>query len=124
MPIDYSPDLYAVIWHRNHLGVISANSLSFSNSTFYYDFSTGLDQVYGGSAGYKQIGVSTWGMISGDANSDGEVSNIDVNDYWLPEAGLSGYLRADFNLNVETDNIDKNDLWIINAGKGSQVIDE
>ncbi len=25
------------------------------------------------SAGYKQIGVNTWGMISGDANADGEV---------------------------------------------------
>ena len=66
--------LYPVIWHRNHMPVIAAHSVPINGSgTYLYDFSSGSGQVYGGTNGTKQIDASPvrWGMVAGDANSNG-----------------------------------------------------
>lgn len=114
-------DVYAVVWHRNHVGVMSANPLGFVNDGYEYDFSSGEGQVYGGSLGHKEIGPGIYGMTAADGDANLQVNNADKNEVWAVEAGTSGYMAGDFNLDNQVGNTDKIDMWMPNGGKGSQV---
>jgi len=116
----YSHKLYAVIWHRNHLGILSANDLTESGGTYSYDFSTALTQVYNGGSGYKEIATGVCGMVAGDADANGFINTSDHN-IWKTKTGQAGYNTTDYNLDTQTENKDKNDLWLDNIGKSSQV---
>jgi parallel beta-helix repeat protein len=115
---DYN--LYLVIRHRNHLGVISANPLTESGGIYSYDFTT-TGQAYGTDA-QKDLGSGVFGMYAGDANADGTIDNDDVL-LWKNDAGTKGYLSTDLNLDSQADNKDKNDFWLINIGNECQVPD-
>lgn len=52
VPLD---NLYVIIWHRNHLGVMSAVPLILSGDIYNYDFTSAETQVYGSSLGHKEI---------------------------------------------------------------------
>jgi hypothetical protein len=112
---------FIVVWHRNHLGVLSANPLVPTGVNQYsYDFTTGAGQAYGGVSGHKDMGSGTFGMFSADAEPDGQVDALDYL-IWRNSSGTSGYQPADFNLDIQVDNKDKNDQWVPNSGKGTQV---
>ena len=115
--------LFVVIWHRNHLGIMSASPLSETSGVYTYDFTTGANQAYGGSLGHKEIGAGIWGMIGGDGDANSQIGNADKNDVWSVQAGTSGYLSGDFTMDVQVNNSDKNDVWAPNSGKGGQVPD-
>ncbi|MBC8488057.1 MAG: hypothetical protein H8D45_18660, partial [Bacteroidetes bacterium] len=115
--------LFVVIYHRNHLGILSANPLPLSGGAYIYDFTTGVDKVYGGMLGHKELETGVWGLISGDGNADGEVNNNDKVDVWETERGNSGYYNGDFNMNYEVYNDDKESYWEPNAGKGSHIVE-
>jgi hypothetical protein len=115
-----SQQLFVVIWHRNHLGVLSANALSETAGVYNYDFSTAMTQVYNGSAGYKLVGSGIYGMAGGDNDADGDVDLIDIAS-WKTDAGKAGYKSTDFDLNTQVSNSDKNDVWVENGTKTSQV---
>jgi hypothetical protein len=119
--ISYSLNLYAVVWHRNHLGVISAIPLVNVGGTFIYDFSSGSGQAYGGTSAQKQLATGIWGMMSGDGDGSGVVAIQDRDNVWDIQAGKTGYLPSDYNMNRQTNNADKNDRWVLNIGKVSQV---
>jgi hypothetical protein len=102
---------YIVIWHRNHLAVMSStNPLLKASPPTPYDFSTALSQAY--LNGQKQIDSSPlrFGMFTGDANGDGQVTGSDFNvfdtafrnaqtGYRLPDWNLDGQVTgSDFNL--------------------------
>jgi len=116
-------NLFVVIWQRNHLAVMSAYPLLGMGGVFNYDFTTDSDRVYGGILGHKEIGTGIWGMIGGDGDGDGQVTNVDKNDVWSVQAGFSGYLEGDFSMDSQVNNLDKNDIWAPNSGSGSQVLD-
>jgi len=119
-PVDHL--LYVIVWHRNHLGILSANPLTQNeNGLYIYNFSGSLSQAYG--EGQNLLGNGIYGMIGGDANGDGIVNEPGDKSIWAPEAGTSGYLNGDINLNGQADNMDKNDTWHNNQGKESQVPD-
>jgi len=120
--IAVSYKLYAVVYHRNHLAVLSGNELINSGGNYSYDFTTGAGQVYGGANGHKEVVPGIWAMIAGDGDANGQVNNADKNDVWKPQSGNSGYRSGDFSMNGQVDNVDKNDLWKINSGKSSQVV--
>jgi hypothetical protein len=113
--------LYVVLWHRNHLGIMSATSLSDISGVYSFDFTTSNLQAYGNNA-QKNLGNGIFGMIAGDANSDG---TVDVTDktLWQTFAGKPGFYSADFNLDGQVNNSDKNDCWIQNEDEESQVPD-
>ncbi len=113
--------LYAVVWHRNHLGILSADPLIESGGIYNYDFTTDAGKVFGATNGHNELANGTWGMISGDANADGFINPDDLNTVWATETGTFGYKPADFNLDNQINNIDKNEFWLPNKGKGSQV---
>lgn len=114
-------NLYVVIWHRNHLGVMSALPLTLSGDIYNYDFASGENQVYGGSLGHKEITSGVWGMIVGDAYTDGQINNKDKNEVWLIQQGVSGYKEGDFNMDSQVDSSDKIDYWVSNVGMGLKV---
>ena len=116
----FSHNLYAVVWHRNHLGIISANGLTEAGGVYDYNFSTAITQVYNGGAGYKEIATNVYGMVGGDANADGDINNADKT-LWTSDAGTKGYKATDHNMDVQVDNQDKNDTWAENGSYSSQV---
>jgi hypothetical protein len=113
--------LFVLITHRNHLSIMSANSLFASGGIFHYNFSTNSSQIFGGPIGAKEIAPGIWGMVAGDGNSDGMIDLIDRDDIWSVYAGVPGYLNGDFNLNGNVGNQDKNDYWHSGLNKTSQV---
>jgi len=114
-------NLFVVIWHRNHLAIITALPIAQSNGNYVYDFSSGPGQVHGGLSGHKELVPGMWGMVAADGNADGVVDMNDKNDSWMAQAGLSGYYSGDFNLDTRVNNIDKNDYLVQNAGYSNQV---
>ena len=116
--------LFAVLWHRNHIGIMSAVPLTEAGGIYSYDFTTDAGQVHGSSLAHKQIATGIWGMAAGDGNADGQINNGDKNDVWAVQAGASGYMAGDFNMDSQVNNGDKNDLWVPNTGMGGQVPDD
>ena len=114
-------DLFLVVWHRNHLPVISSNPLVPTAGIHNYDFSTSASQALGGSAAQKDLGGGIYGMYAGDANADGTVDNSDKISFWQLIVGKRGYEPADYDLDGQVDNVDKNDNWFENIGKTSQL---
>ncbi|MEZ5199275.1 MAG: hypothetical protein R2764_23705 [Bacteroidales bacterium] len=113
--------LFVVIWHRDHLGILSANPLVETMGIYNYDFTTSSGQVFGGAAGYKELSPGVWGMVGGDANADGEVDGFDNTVYWNAQAGTKGYKSADFGMDSEVNNSDKNEVWFPNSGGSSKT---
>ncbi|MBC8488256.1 MAG: hypothetical protein H8D45_19690 [Bacteroidetes bacterium] len=113
--------LFVVIWHRNHLGVLSNYALMELGGEYNYDFTSGENQAFGGSLAHKQIVPGVWGMISGDGNCDGEISETDKTNVWSVHAGEGIYQTGDFNLDGNVDNKDKDDILIPNLGSVGQV---
>ena len=111
---------YVVVWHRNHLGVLSANPMTLSGMNIYsYDFSTAAGQAY--QSGHKHLGGGIYGMYGGDGQPDQMVDYLDKQNTWYPEAGSTGYKPGDFNLDTQIGNKDKNDVWVPNRGNGTKV---
>ena len=65
-------DFYVVIYHRNHLPVMTASPITLPNSPDSpYDFTTSPSiQVYGGNNGVIPVGADVYGQIAGDVNMD------------------------------------------------------
>jgi uncharacterized protein (TIGR02145 family) len=106
--------LFILLWHRNHLPVMSANPLTLIGPTYSYDFTTAASQAY---ADNQSDMGGIFGMIGGDANGDGTVNENDGIESWYPQVGMAGYLSGDVNMDGEVNNPDKNDTWLPNYGK-------
>jgi PKD repeat protein len=117
---EISNNLYVAIFHRNHLGIMSANPVTLSGGTYSYDFTTGSGQAYGGDS-QKNLGSGIYGMYAGDFNADGTVNTNDKTNPWGTVAGKYGYLQSDGDFDGQADNNDKNDFWLNNNDKSSQV---
>jgi len=114
-------NLFPVIHHRNHLGIMSANGLTQTGGIYTYNYSTGVGQVYGGINGHKELSPGVWGMISGDGDRNKTIGNGDKSPLWEDQAGTRAYQYSDYNLDGQSDNSDKDDKWVPNIGKGCQV---
>jgi hypothetical protein len=116
----FSNQLFVVVWHRNHLAIISASGLVATGNVYSLDFSIAATTVWGGSTGYNLIGTGVWGMAAGDVNQD---KIVDATDklYWAFDAGQQGYLKSDSNLDGETNNPDKKEAWFVNLDMTSKV---
>jgi len=112
-------DIYVVVWHRNHLGVMSNSGAIGSGGVYSYNFSTGAGQAYGGADGHKDLGA-VYGMFAGDGNAN-DIVEITDKTVWANLAGQSGYYAGDYNLDAQNNNQDKNDKWYPNINEESQV---
>ncbi len=101
---------YLVVHHRNHLSIMSANLITFTNnSTYVYDFTSGIDKYYG-NGGAVELANGVWGMWSGDADGSGTVDASDRNSTWN-NRNITGYLKSDVSLNGVVDAADRNATW-------------
>ncbi len=115
----FDDDPYVVVWHRNHLGVLSNSPLNWvAPGVYSYDFTTGSGQAYNN--GQKDLGSGVYGMLGGDGLPNGIVGGPDK-IIWENHAGTTGYKAADYNLDTQVDNKDKNDIWLPNTGEGTKV---
>jgi len=119
--ITVTANLYAVVYHRNHLPVLSSGALLLNGATYGWDFTTGSGQAFGGTNAQGEIGTGVWGLFSGDGDANLQVNNADKNDVWKPQSGSSGYKAGDFSLDGQVDNVDKNDFWKVNSGRSAQL---
>jgi uncharacterized protein (TIGR02145 family) len=110
-----SNNLYVVIWHRNHLAVMSSGSLTKINGTYTWDFTDLQSKAY--LEGQKYISYGKFGMIGGDCNADGRVNILDKNENWEQEAGDAGYYSCDANMDAQVNNLDKDEIWIPNKNQ-------
>jgi hypothetical protein len=124
-PINFSiaviHNLYAVIWHRSHLAVMSGNPLQASEGFYTYNFTVQANAAYGGLLGHKLIAPGIWGMVAGDGDANKVINDLDHDPVWTIQVGKSGYNKADYNLDTQINNSDKNERWLPNLGKQSQV---
>ncbi len=114
-------ELFIVVWHRNHIGVMSAYPVVESGGVYTYDFSISMDRAYGDDDGHKEIAQGIWGMVGGNGVPDNEIHQNDLDVVWKGEAGMSGYLMGDYNLDGQVNNPDKNDILLPNGGFECQV---
>jgi len=106
--------LFVVIRHRNHVDIISAYPLTAASGVYSYDFTSSINQVLGGSAGFKAIWSGIYGMAAGDMESNGSINSSDLFQ-WSLQGGEKGYLQEDLNFDGEANNTDKDDLWLFNV---------
>ena len=113
-----SGDYYILIHHRNHLSVMSSEKIHLSSTISHYDFRDSQSKAYGSEA-MQNLGNGNFGLYSGDGNSDGEISNDDIQQIWIPEFlnSVDGYLQGDFNRDGSVTASDNNIYWLPNNGK-------
>jgi hypothetical protein len=115
---------HIVARHRNHLAVLSADTLDLSDGIGAWDFTTDLSQAYSnGGAPMAALDGGVFGLFAGEGTGDGFVTAPDFN-LWnaATTSGATGYDRADYNLDGFVTAPDFN-LWNANttAGASSQV---
>ncbi len=115
--ISYSSGLFPVVWHRNHLGVISADRMTRSGGVYTYDFTTNINKAY--QSGQKSINGKA-ALFGGDIDANGTVNNTDK-IIWSGVAGTKGYQPSDTDMNGEVDNKDKDDVWSGNLNEQTKV---
>lgn len=113
---------HIVVYHRNHLTLMSRDLQLLSENSGLYDFTTAQAQAHGTNA-MKELSPGIFGMIAGDGNSDGGVDEADREQYWQLQNGTSWeYLKlTDYNLDGGIDARDLNLYWRPNNGSNSQV---
>jgi hypothetical protein len=98
---------------------MTESAILLNSGSAFYDLSTSQSQAYGSNA-MKDLG-SVFGLVSGDANGNGQIQNNDSETFWAVQNGQSGYKEGDFNLNGQVQNNDRETYWSSNNGRGTQV---
>jgi len=113
-------EYWLVIRHRNCLDFMSNGPVLLSENPQPIDFRDSATPAFGFNP-LNTLPDGSMGMITGDANRDGNIQPSDKNSNWRVEVGQAGYLTSDFNLNGQSQPSDKNDHWTKNVGKSSAV---
>jgi len=121
---DVVTQLYILVEHRNHIGVMTPQPVNIVNGTLTYDFRTADSYRDQTSFGQKQLPTGEWVMFAGDADQS-DFPSFDINGpdkvLWFNDNGtFDYYLPADFNLDGDINGEDKL-LWFENNGISSRV---
>lgn len=110
---------YVLLYHRNHLPLISKEKIPFSFSqTTLLDFTSDVVELFDANAA-KPVMEGVWAAAAGDGNHDLNVTTLDYVMFVNGQhAGESGYVDADFDLNAILTNNDYI-LWKNNARRGA-----
>ncbi len=116
-------DFFVVIYHRNHLPIMSASAISESSSVYTIDFTGASENTHQGMAGLASLSGSKFGMLAGDADGDGDVDATDLTTWRDQNGDPFSYnsTNGDFNLDGEINAVDRNDFQQKNNSKTSQV---
>jgi len=102
-----SDDYYLAVRHRNHLGVMSANTFTLSRTQTAIDFTS--ISTYGTNA-QKDLGGGVMGMWTGDIDYTGVIDATDRSGVWN-NRNLSDYRGSDATLDGITDAADRSIVW-------------
>ena len=100
---------YLVIYHRNHLPIMTANPVQVSNNPTLFDLSTGQGQAYGTNA-MKDLGGGVYGLYTADTDGSGTVNASDRSNTWN-QRNLSGYYGTDVDLSGTVNAADRSSVW-------------
>ncbi|WP_299216152.1 hemagglutinin protein [uncultured Aquimarina sp.] len=110
---------YVMVSHRNHLAILTANTVALSSTVATLDFSASNTVAQGGANAVVDLGTGVFAMLGGDFDENGQVQNSDINAVVLLLGG-SGYSLADMDMNSQIQNTDINNVMNSNLGKGEQ----
>ncbi len=110
---------YVSIRHRNHLSIVTAATVSLSDTTTTVNFTTDSTVTLGGTNAVVEMGNGVFAMLGGDYDENGQIQNSDTSSVIL-ELGASGYSKADMDMNGQIQNSDINNILNPNIGKGKQ----
>ncbi|GGG03874.1 hypothetical protein GCM10011344_00270 [Dokdonia pacifica] len=101
-----TPDDYSiVVQHRNHLGILTNSVMSLALDT-YVDFTSSNSLVTGGELALINMNNGIFAMYAGDANTDGNILNTDINNAISVSGNINSYLGADANMDGNVLNTD------------------
>ncbi|MEM1271353.1 MAG: alpha-1,6-glucosidase domain-containing protein, partial [Bacteroidota bacterium] len=89
---------YVNAWHRNHRTSTLSSAQSFTAGSL------------------TNLACTRLTLSPGDADTDGQISALDVTNAFLGQTGTSGYLTADFNLDGTVDAEDVLAFWLPSNG--------
>ncbi|HCS21582.1 MAG TPA: hypothetical protein DIW47_13655 [Bacteroidetes bacterium] len=112
--------LYVVVYHRNHIGVMSATTMSYSSdsSGFVFDFTTGAGQAYGTAA--LVLSGSRYVMYTGNADASGSAIDADDRDAAWDARNAYGYRQEDVNMDGNVTSSDRSAVYN-NTGQDEQI---
>ncbi|MCE7993653.1 MAG: hypothetical protein HEP71_16835 [Roseivirga sp.] len=117
-------DFFIVIYHRNHLPIMSASAISESSGTYSIDFTGSSANTYQTTTALSSLSGGKFGMPAGDLDQDGDIDATDLIT-WRTNNGISFSYdsngAADFNLDGVINAVDRNDFHQKNTGKTRQV---
>lgn len=113
---------YLVIYHRNHIAVMSSTPLD-STAATNFDFSTNAAAAYGTNQ-LKDLGAGVYGMFAGDFDVNGVNNAADYNKWNTNNAEINQYINIDGDGNGIVNNQDLN-LWKRNETQtGNPIIQQ
>jgi len=116
--------VYAVVEHRNHIGVMTPYKIPILNGVLTYDFTLQDSYKDPTSYGQKQLAPDVWGMFCCDGNQQ-DIPSFDINGndktIWFDSNGFFDlYIPADYNMDGDINGADKA-IWVENNGISSRV---
>jgi len=111
-------DYFITVNHRNHLGIITANTFTLSFIPTTIDLTNDPTLIEGGVNALVEASTGVFGLVGADFDADGQVLSTDITEV-VSETGASGYSNADLDMNgqiLSTDIIIGNQ----NIGRGEQ----
>lgn len=117
-------DFFVVVYHRNHLPIMSLTEVSESSGKYTIDLSVSANVYEAGDAVSTLSGSTKVGMHAGDLDQDGDIDDYDLSTWRTNNGaaymyGISG--KADFNLDGVINAIDRNEFHQKNKTKTSQL---
>jgi uncharacterized protein (TIGR02145 family) len=119
LPGTVTNNLYVVIYHRNHLAVMSSGPLIYFAGHYSWNFTGQQSKAY--LNGHKEIAPGIFGMMGGDCDGSGRTIQNDKILCWEDRAGFYGYFSSDLNLDGQVDNGDKDWVYVPNIGQSAQL---
>ncbi|MCE7993647.1 MAG: hypothetical protein HEP71_16805 [Roseivirga sp.] len=116
-------EFFVVVYHRNHLAIMSANAIADSGGTYNVDFTTLSSTTYQTTTALTTLSTGKFAMPAGDADGDGDVDATDLST-WRGQNGKAfsyNTTNGDFNLDGEINAVDRNDFQQKNNSKSTQV---
>ncbi len=121
-----SGSYFAVIEHRNHMGVMTPRKVAVSSNAISFDFTQQDSYMITDPPSFGQINLDgKWLMYGADGKKDSFTDDFDINFFdsklWKDESGIfDQYKYGDFNMDADV-NFSDSVLWNKNNGRYSKV---
>ncbi|MEP0386429.1 MAG: BspA family leucine-rich repeat surface protein [Dokdonia sp.] len=113
-------DYHVAITHRNHLGVMTAATVSLSDAAITLDLSSDSNVATGGTLALTDMGNGIFAIYAGDVDADGSILNTDISNAISNSGDINIYSGADTDMDGNILNTDIALIIQLNAGQVQQ----